>query len=65
MDKYELPKGVVRDPKSKALIIKKKDRGMNIDLRIFRKIIKEIYRVLPEESKEKMKPKVKMMVELL
>lgn len=62
---YELPKGVVRDPKSGALIVKKKDRGKNIDLRIFRKILKEMWRIMPEESKEKAKETVKIMVELL
>lgn len=61
----KLPEGAVRDPNSGAIIIKKKARGKNIDLRIFRKIIKEMYRVLPEESKEKMKEKVRIMVELL
>lgn len=62
---YELPKGVVRDPKSGALIVKNKDRGKNIDLRIFRKIIKEIYNVLTPEMKEKMKPSVRTMIKLL
>lgn len=59
-----IPKGAVRG-KGGALIIPKKERGKNIDLRVLRKIIKEMYRVMPEEIKAKMKPKVKVMVELL
>jgi len=54
-----------RDPRSGALILPKKEHGKHIDTRIMRKILLEIYRVLPDESKQSMKPKVRQMLELL
>jgi len=61
----KLGKGIIRDPKSGALIFKKQAKGKNIDLRILRKIILEFYRVMPEESKNKLKRNVKIMLENL
>lgn len=61
----KMPEGAYRDPKTDAIIFKKEARGKNIDIRIIRKILLEMYRVLPEESKQRMKPKVKLMIEKL
>lgn len=61
----KLPKGARRDENSGAIVFKKTERGKHIDIRIIRKIILELYRVLPDESKKKMKPKVVFMLENL
>jgi len=60
-----LPKNAKRDPKSGALVFKKTAKGTTVDLRIIRKILLDFYRVMPEESKSKLKPEVKKMIELL
>ena len=57
--------GVARDLNSGALIFKKKSKGKNIDQRVVRKILLEIYRVLPEESKKQIKRNVRIMLENL
>ena len=61
----ELPKGARRDPKSGAIIFSKKSKGTHTDPRIIRKILLEMYRVMSPECKEKMKPEVRRMLELL
>lgn len=61
----ELPKGARRDSKSGAIIFSKKSKGTHIDPRILRKIILEMYRVMSQDTKEKMKPEVRKMLELL
>lgn len=63
--KNDLPPGSKRDSQSGAIVFKKSERGKHIDPRILRKIILEIYRVLPEESKNKIKKTVRVMLELL